>query len=430
MWSIPLYISFIIFNLFHVFISFFSFLYFILFFIFANSQILKFSFTISFLSSSSSSSSLLLTPSSSSPSSSSLLILYSRFRLFNSNLRQPSNVIMRPPSPTLNDYSPHEGSLETLHSSSSSSTMFSCTDVPSLASTSSSSHSKKYPSLDDILANDSPYPYNLSAFISFLSQNHCLETVEFTMDMAKYQTAFLNSETPKDTLIRMWSTIVDTYIRPDSPKELNLSCEVKSKLAALTRQADSGIPPDPAHLQDTVVMVKEMIKENAYLPFITSVRCAQALPQPVAAAAPRRNSAQPRPDSCLHKLDVPASMCSSLPAASVMFDASVSETNWHQPVSWLNCAAHQTSASTGSATSHTSLSKSSSLESLFAGDEQLALGNSDPMTPPESPTAFDYSKHSATTTTTTTKSAAKETPTRTHSHWRKMSKRLKWKRAD
>lgn len=334
---------------------------------------------------------------------------------------------MRLPSPALNEYSPHEGSLETLHSSSSSSTMFSCTDAPSLAST-SSSHSKKYPSLDDILANDSAYPYNLSAFISFLSQNHCLETVEFTMDMAEYEAAFLNSQSSKDALIQMWATIVNTYIRPDSPKELNLSCQVKSKLAGLTRQADSGIPPDPAHLQDTVVMVKEMIKENAYLPFITSVRCAQALPQPVAPAAPRRNSAQPRPNSCLHKLDVRASMCSSLPAASGMFEASVSETNWHQPVSWLNSGAHQTSASTGSAISHTSLSKSSSLDSLFAGDEQLALGTSDPMTPPESPTAVDYSKHSA--TASTTKTAAKETPTRTHSHWRKMSKRLKWKRAD
>jgi hypothetical protein len=46
------------------------------------------------------------------------------------------------------------------------------------------------PTLDEVLANTAPAPYTLSAFMAYLSQNHCLETLEFTLDAKRYREAY------------------------------------------------------------------------------------------------------------------------------------------------------------------------------------------------------------------------------------------------
>ncbi|KFY57138.1 hypothetical protein V496_06528 [Pseudogymnoascus sp. VKM F-4515 (FW-2607)] len=43
------------------------------------------------------------------------------------------------------------------------------------------------PTLREVLANSAPPPWTLSAFTVYLSQNHCLETLEFTMDATLYR---------------------------------------------------------------------------------------------------------------------------------------------------------------------------------------------------------------------------------------------------
>lgn len=42
------------------------------------------------------------------------------------------------------------------------------------------------PNLREILANTSPPPWTLAAFMAYLSNNHCLETLEFTMDSGRF----------------------------------------------------------------------------------------------------------------------------------------------------------------------------------------------------------------------------------------------------
>src|ERR1700712_5657694 len=42
------------------------------------------------------------------------------------------------------------------------------------------------PTLQEVLSNTAPPPWTLSAFMAYLSQNHCLETLEFTMDANRY----------------------------------------------------------------------------------------------------------------------------------------------------------------------------------------------------------------------------------------------------
>ena len=43
------------------------------------------------------------------------------------------------------------------------------------------------PTLQEVLDNTAPPPWTLSAFTAYLSQNHCLETLEFTMDSQRYK---------------------------------------------------------------------------------------------------------------------------------------------------------------------------------------------------------------------------------------------------
>lgn len=296
-------------------------------------------------------------------------------------------------------------SLEAFHRSSSSSTMF---------SDSSSTSSRKYPSLDDILTNDAPFPYSFDAFVNFLSQNHCMETVEFTMDAAKYTTSYF-AGVSKDKLVLMWNRLVDTYIRSDGPKELNLTCDVKARFKLLAKEAMSGEPPEPANLARPVEMVKEIMKENAYMQFIASTRGLDR-------SGSRRGS-QTRPDSCMHRLDTPV----EIPTSGLAVDQHQQQPgSWQQPVSWMHYPQKTNQ-----------VSKTSSSESLYMGDEaNLKTGSTtttaaiNPRTPPESPCTVHhhttYEKSSIKSTTATTAPAM--APTRHPSQWRKMSQRLKWRR--
>src|SRR6476660_2516339 len=58
-----------------------------------------------------------------------------------------------------------------------------------LASTSGHFWPAQPPTLAEILSNTSSPPWTLAAFMAYLSQNHCLETLEFTMDADRYRNA-------------------------------------------------------------------------------------------------------------------------------------------------------------------------------------------------------------------------------------------------
>lgn len=278
----------------------------------------------------------------------------------------------------------------------------------------------KYPSLEDILDNAAAYPYNLTSFIGFLSQNHCLETVEFTMDVAKYSGAYEAKSYPAPVLTMMWNRIVDTYVRAGGPKELNLPGEVKANLVSV--EVKEHAPPPPHHFAVATVLVKEMMKDNAYMAFISSVKRAGHAPS----GAPRNV-----PETCLHSLSTYGSVDSGAESAK-------SDCSWHHPDSW-----H----------SDGNLSKSSSAESLYMGEDAFNRHLGNPMTPPESPLCFSsdptsrlpsnganmgimgqqhhtqgqqQAQHSPSSPTS---SEASSTIPRHHSHWRKMSQRLKWRRS-
>jgi hypothetical protein len=89
------------------------------------------------------------------------------------------------------------------------------------------------PNLSQILANTAPPPYTLTSFMAFLSQNHCLENLEFTMDASRYRKHYSkmvnrHPGSPISPLsdecayvLMLWRRLIDAYIRESGPREVS-----------------------------------------------------------------------------------------------------------------------------------------------------------------------------------------------------------------
>jgi hypothetical protein len=96
------------------------------------------------------------------------------------------------------------------------------------------------PNLSEILANTAPPPYTLSSFMAFLSQNHCLENLEFTMDASRYRKHYskmvnrhpgspISPLSDECTYVLMlWRRLIDAYIRESGPREVSCCCSSAS----------------------------------------------------------------------------------------------------------------------------------------------------------------------------------------------------------
>lgn len=135
------------------------------------------------------------------------------------------------------------------------------------------------PVLDDILANIAPPPYTLSAFTAYLSQNHCLETLEFTTDAKRYQESYdqiaaqmagmpLTADSEETEHLRMlWQRMLDAYVIPGAPREINLPSEVRDELLDYPHEA---LAPPPEILDATVKRIHELMEESIFMPFLNS----------------------------------------------------------------------------------------------------------------------------------------------------------------
>ncbi|PLN84198.1 regulator of G protein signaling superfamily [Aspergillus taichungensis] len=135
------------------------------------------------------------------------------------------------------------------------------------------------PTLDEVLANSAPAPYTLSAFMAYLSQNHCLETLEFTLEAKRYREAYaelshplLPSPVPADSpqcqRVRMlWKRLLTAYILPGAPREINVSSEVREHIL---RHAHCPFPPAPDVLDTATRLVHDLMEESIFLPFLNA----------------------------------------------------------------------------------------------------------------------------------------------------------------
>jgi hypothetical protein len=150
--------------------------------------------------------------------------------------------------------------------------------VSSSASTPTTPSGIMPPSLSDILANTSQPPWTLSAFMAYLSQNHCLETLEFTMEAERYKTDYTNlvttcpmhfrSRDQNDYVCGQWAKLMQAYIVPCAPREVNLPSCVRDRLLSLSW---SPMPPHPTELNEAVAIVYELMNDSVLVPFIESV---------------------------------------------------------------------------------------------------------------------------------------------------------------
>jgi hypothetical protein len=147
-----------------------------------------------------------------------------------------------------------------------------------IPSTSSSYHPRR-PTLDEILSNQSPPPWTLAAFTAYLSQNHCLETLEFTMDAKRYQQHYekiaskqLDGKLVPFTeesifMLGLWHRLMQAYIQPNGAREVNLPSQVRD---ALLSQDLTQLPPHPDTLTSSVGKVHELMQDSVLVPFLNS----------------------------------------------------------------------------------------------------------------------------------------------------------------
>lgn len=136
------------------------------------------------------------------------------------------------------------------------------------------------PTLTEVLSNTAPPPWTLSAFMAYLSQNYCLETLEFTMDATRYRKHYekmaaqmagmpMSSDYEDCEYVRMlWQRLLDAYIVPNGPREVNLPSNVRDDLLSLP---NAVAPPPPESLDPAVKIVYELMDESVLVPFLNEV---------------------------------------------------------------------------------------------------------------------------------------------------------------
>jgi hypothetical protein len=122
--------------------------------------------------------------------------------------------------------------------------------------------------------------------MAYLSQNHCMETLEFTMDADRYRNSYMQSLSTDEAywardrveyICSLWEKLMQAYIIPYAPREVNLPAHVRDRLLSLPCVPT---PPSPSELDEAVRIVYELMNDSVLVPFIESVTPAQSEHQP------------------------------------------------------------------------------------------------------------------------------------------------------
>lgn len=134
------------------------------------------------------------------------------------------------------------------------------------------------PTLADVLSNSAPPPWTLSAFTAYLSQNHCLENLEFTMDADRYGRRYDEmiahmSGIPRDCeecdiLRSLWHRLLHAYIIPDGAREINIPSNIRQMLLSLPYDTS---PPEPHVLGAAVKIIFDLMEESVLVSFLNEV---------------------------------------------------------------------------------------------------------------------------------------------------------------
>lgn len=137
------------------------------------------------------------------------------------------------------------------------------------------------PTLDDVLEGRAPSPYTLAAYTAFLSQQHCLETLEFVTEAKKYADKYdelsallhgmpMTTETSEGFELQQdWIRIMDVYVKPGAPREINLPAEERDDMVD---EPYEPRPPKPEALDPAIQRMRDLMSDSIFIPFCNSVK--------------------------------------------------------------------------------------------------------------------------------------------------------------
>ncbi|MCJ1279472.1 hypothetical protein MMC21_007296 [Puttea exsequens] len=253
------------------------------------------------------------------------------------------------------------------------------------------------PTLPDVLSNSAPPPWTLSAFTAYLSQNHCLENLEFTMDAERYRERYTklaaqmggkpitrDGEEGK-TLRNLWKRLIDAYIIPDGPREINIPSNVRETLLS---QPNQNSPPKPDYLDSAVKIIYNLMEESVLVSFLNEVPPTNKAKSRQSASSTKSRRRGNSDSSNDKKPARSKSRRGKSPTASVEGSHSGDRSD---PTGRLTPIPGYTRSHR--ATSHTS-SGSVEPESLTDDSTNASSPGREPMTPPNSPPQSDFGGHS------------------------------------
>lgn len=259
------------------------------------------------------------------------------------------------------------------------------------------------PTLPDVLSNAAPPPWTLSAFTAYLSQNHCLENLEFTMDAERYRERYngLTSKMPVGPItqnveecqyIRMlWQRLIDAYIIPDGPREINIPSNVRETLLSIPNH---HTPPKPENLNPAVKIIYNLMEESVLISFLNEVpssRCRQSNHDRQKALDVKQRKRGGSDSSTERRSARSKSSRRASPTSSLEVTQARAEYSKGDPTGRLTPAPAHTRRTRE--TSHTS-SGSTDAEVLTDDSAGASSPTGEPMTPPNTPPSSDFGGHS------------------------------------
>lgn len=142
-----------------------------------------------------------------------------------------------------------------------------------------SSGPTRFPTLDEVLRDTTPPPYDLEAFTTYLSQSHCLETLDFINETERYREDYTflvdreheltltSSSLAIKHLLMLYRLLLTSYVLPGAPCEINIPVEMRD---ALLRHKDSAIPPHPDILDPVLKTMHELMEHSIFVSFLNS----------------------------------------------------------------------------------------------------------------------------------------------------------------
>ena len=137
------------------------------------------------------------------------------------------------------------------------------------------------PTLDDVLNGTAPAPYTLAAYEAFLVSQHCPETLEFVTESRKYaekyehalkelKTECITTESDEGfDLMLDWNRILDVYVKPGAPREINIPAEERDDL--ISHECEPTLPP-PEALNPCVKRMYDLMSDSIFIPFCNSLK--------------------------------------------------------------------------------------------------------------------------------------------------------------